>query len=799
MTDENDKIEADEAGQTLGDAPQEDSPLSKTLVSGSDSVPTSISNPVRNQNWIGRRIGKYNITGVLGAGGMGVVLQAYDPSIARDVALKVLSSEMAADKNASTRFLAEARAAGRLNHPHIVTIHEVAEDDGTFYLVLELVSGGSAAGHLEDVGPYSVAEATRIAVEACKGLAAAHADGMVHRDIKPANLLLTKDGTVKIADFGLAKQTQAASLHVTQAGQVLGTPYFMSPEQCESAAVDARSDIYSLGATYYSLLTGANPYEESESVLKIMFAHCHAPPPDPRQIAATVPPACAQVVQRAMAKSPEDRYQSISEMRSDLEAILAAVSGAGIALPSRSGMNLPRMPQSPSQPGTLPRRRAVKLLAGIFGLAVVALLAIIFGNFGGGEQPEGKPDDKAQNDQSPAGIVPPSGAPIKVGVLHSLSGTMADSESPVVDATLLAIAELNERGGLLGRPLEPVVVDGQSDSDVFAREAARLIEEEQVAVIFGCWTSAGRKTLVPIFEERDHLLIYPVQYEGVEESPNVVYTGAAPNQQILPAVKWAFDDRQARTFFLVGSDYVFPRVANEIIKDYLAELGGEIVGEGYVPLGGNDFESIVAAIAAARPDVILNTLNGDSNVAFFRTLRAAEIKSEQMPTISFSIGESGLRQLRIADVAGDFAAWNYFQSIESPENEQFLAKFRARYGPQRVVTDPMEAAYFGVQLWGQAVAEAKSADPTEVRRAIRNQRLKAPQGDVRIDPSTQHTFKTPRIGQIRSDGRFEIVWSADKPEPPLPFPATRTSETWRALLHDLYTGWGNQWAAPTAE
>jgi urea transport system substrate-binding protein len=287
-----------------------------------------------------------------------------------------------------------------------------------------------------------------------------------------------------------------------------------------------------------------------------------------------------------------------------------------------------------------------------------------------------------------------------------------------------------------------------------------------------------------------------VQYEGIEESPNVIYTGATPNQQIIPAVKWAYAFENKRRFFLVGSDYVFPRVAHEIIKDQLIELGAELAGEAFLPLGGTNVRPIVEQIIAAKPDVILNSINGDSNLAFFRELRAAGMTPEKLPTISFSIEEEELRQLEASEVAGDYAAWNYFQSVASDENTAFIASFRQKYGPQRVVTDPMESAYFGVKLWAQAVAEAGTTDVRQIRRAMLNQRLTSPGGDVRIDPTTQHTFKTPRIGRIQPSGQFEVVWTAAKPEPPIPYPPSRTAEQWRAFLHDLYLGWGNRWSAP---
>ncbi len=385
--------------------------------------------------------------------------------------------------------------------------------------------------------------------------------------------------------------------------------------------------------------------------------------------------------------------------------------------------------------------------------------------------------------------------PIKIGILHSLTGTMAISESSVRDATLLAIEELNAAGGVLGRRLEPVVADGRSDWPVFAREAERLIAQEKVAVVFGCWTSASRKTVKPVFERLDGLLFYPVQYEGLEQSPNIVYTGAAPNQQIIPAVKWSFDHLGKR-FFLVGSDYVFPRTANAIIKAQVTALGGEIVGEEYLLLGDVSAEKIAQKIVQARPEVILNTINGDSNVAFFNALRQAGVSPERIPTLSFSIAENELLHMDAHTITGDYAAWNYFQSVQSPENTRFVAAFRKRFGQARVTDDPMEAAYFGVYLWAHAVTAAGTTEVTAVRQALGHQSLAAPEGIVSIDSETRHTWKTVRVGKIRPDGQFEIVWSSETPTRPLPYPAFRSKPDWDAFLENLQTGWGGAWAHP---
>lgn len=749
---------------------------------GPPGHPASGSHP-----WIGQRIGKYQIVDVLGAGGMGLVLRGFDTAIERSVAIKVLPAELSQDPTALARFLAEAKSAGKLNHPNTVTIYEIAQEGDVYYLVMELVSGGSAWDFLHENQVYPVKEATRIVFESCLGLGAAHAAGLVHRDIKPANLLLAADGLVKVSDFGLAKRTRSESLAVTREGQVVGTPYYMSPEQCEAGAIDARSDIYSLGATYYSLLTGKCPYEESDSVVQVMYAHCNSPAPDPRSVRADIPPACCQIIARAMAIQPEERYPTMDAMRQDLQAVLSTLSGDSIDLPS----HVPSGAMDSVLPSTGASRRWFGLSV-VLGLAALLVLGLYW-MVPWFNQREG---DGNANTQLP---LAPEGEPIRVGVLHSLTGTMAQSETPVKDAVLLAIEELNQSGGLLGRPVKAVVADGRSQDQVFMEEARRLVEQEKVAILFGCWTSSSRKTVVPVIEDLDHLLIYPVQYEGVEESPNVFYMGAAPNQQIIPAVKWAYAFQNKRRYFLVGSDYVFPRVAHEIIKDELNELGAELVGEVFLPLGSTETKSVVEQIQQANPDVILNCLNGDSNTAFFRALRNSGIPANEIPTISFSIGEAELKFLDVDSMVGDYAAWNYFQSLELSENREFVKNFQSRYGSHRVLTDPMESAYTAVKLWGQAVEEAGTLDIPEVRRSLRNQRMDSPGGLVRTDSATQHLFKTPRIGRITNAGQFEIVWTAANAEPPQPYPPSRTTEQWRALLHDLFAGWGDRWSAPESK
>lgn len=381
---------------------------------------------------------------------------------------------------------------------------------------------------------------------------------------------------------------------------------------------------------------------------------------------------------------------------------------------------------------------------------------------------------------------------IKVGVLHSLTGTMAISETALVDATLMAIDEINQAGGLLGKLLKPVVVDGASDPTVFAREAERLILDEGVVTIFGGWTSASRKTMKPIIERRDHLLWYPVQYEGLEQSPNIIYGGAAPNQQVLPAVNWAIDTL-GTSFYLVGSDYVFPRSANVIMRELIERRGGTVVGEEYELLGEDRFQAIVKDIKQKKPAVILNTINGDGNLAFFKELRRAKIMSTDIPTISFSLAEAEINATDPTLLAGDYAAWSYFQSIDSPANRTFVSAFKARYGENRVTDDPIETAYFCVYLFAEAVKRAGTAETALVRQATNGLAVAAPEGTVRIDDENHHVYRSARVGQITPDGQFSIVWSSQQPIRPEPYPASRSPQEWHTFLEGMYTGWGDVW------
>lgn len=371
---------------------------------------------------------------------------------------------------------------------------------------------------------------------------------------------------------------------------------------------------------------------------------------------------------------------------------------------------------------------------------------------------------------------------IKIGVLHSLTGTMATSEKPLVEALQLAIAEANAAGGIKGQKIEAVVVDCRSDAAYCAQQAERLITQEKVSVLFGCWTSLCRKAVKPVVEKHHHLLIFPMQYEGMEVSPNIIYTGAAPNQQIIPGVRWALENLGKRVY-LVGSDYVFPRMANIIIKDMLSSQGAVLAGERYLPLGESAMDALVADIVKQRPDVVLNTLNGDSNAHFFAALEKAGLSN--LPLVSFSVAAGGMKTFGGARFGQHYAVWSYFQSLPGETNRRFVAAAQADFGADRIIGDPMETTYVGLHLWVQAAREAGSAEPARVQRTILRQTLNAPGGMVAVDPETRHLWKTPRIGKVRPDGQFDIIWDAGQPQEPVPFPSYRLRDEWLQLLQSV--------------
>jgi urea transport system substrate-binding protein len=368
-----------------------------------------------------------------------------------------------------------------------------------------------------------------------------------------------------------------------------------------------------------------------------------------------------------------------------------------------------------------------------------------------------------------------SGGTVKVGVLHSLTGTMAISETSLHDVVLMAIDEINGSGGVLGKQIEAVVVDPASNWDLFAEKAKQLLLKDKVATVFGCWTSVSRKSVLPVFEGNKGLLFYPVQYEGEEMSPNIFYTGATPNQQLIPSVQYLMSEEggSKKKFYLLGTDYVFPRTANKILVAYLLSVGvpkANIIEE-YTPFGYADYQTIVAKIkdfAKSGDAAVLSTINGDSNVPFYKEFVNQGLTARDVPIMAYSVAEDELRSMETSYLVGHLAAWNYYQSIDTPENKAFVKKFKdycARKklpgGESRVTDDPIEAAYFGVYVWKAACEKAGSFDVDKVTPAVLGLEFDAPGGHKKMHATNHHTFKPVYVGEIQEDGQFKIVWRSE--------------------------------------
>ncbi len=368
---------------------------------------------------------------------------------------------------------------------------------------------------------------------------------------------------------------------------------------------------------------------------------------------------------------------------------------------------------------------------------------------------------------------------IKVGILHSLSGTMAISETALKETALMTIEEINKAGGVMGKKLEPVVVDPASNWPLFAEKARQLLTKDKVAVTFGCWTSVSRKSVLPVYKELNGLLFYPVQYEGEELEKNVFYTGAAPNQQAIPAVEYLMskDGGEAKRFVLLGTDYVYPRTTNKILRAFLKSKGvaDADIMEDYTPFGHSDYQTIIAKIkkfaSEGKKTAVVSTINGDSNVPFYKELGNAGLKATDVPVVAFSVGEEELRGVDAKPLVGHLASWNYFMSLKNPENDKFVKMYREWAKKQKlpnadkvVTNDPMEATYIGIHMWKQAVEKAKSTDTDKVIAAMAGQTFKAPSGIVsKMDEKNHHLHKSVFIGEVKADGQFNVVWKTPGP------------------------------------
>ena len=368
---------------------------------------------------------------------------------------------------------------------------------------------------------------------------------------------------------------------------------------------------------------------------------------------------------------------------------------------------------------------------------------------------------------------------IKVGILHSLSGTMAISETALKETALMTIEEINKSGGVMGKKLEPVVVDPASNWPLFAEKSRQLLSKDKVAVVFGCWTSVSRKSVLPVFKELNGLLFYPVQYEGEELEKNVFYTGAAPNQQAIPAVEYLMskDGGEAKRFVLLGTDYVYPRTTNKILRAFLKSKGiadADIMEE-YTPFGHSDYQTIIAKIkklaGEGKKTAVVSTINGDANVPFYKELGNAGLKATDVPVVAFSVGEEELRGVDTKPLVGHLAAWNYFMSLKNPQNEKFVKMYKDWAVKNKlpnagtvVTNDPMEATYVGIHMWKQAVEKAKSTEVDKVIAAMGGQSFAAPSGyTLKMDETNHHLHKPVFIGEVKGDGQFNVVWKTKGP------------------------------------
>ncbi|MGE3805367.1 MAG: bifunctional serine/threonine-protein kinase/ABC transporter substrate-binding protein [Gemmataceae bacterium] len=700
----------------------------------------------------------YRVLKLLGAGAMGLVLKATDTQLDRPVALKVLQPVLLDDEQARARFLREAKGMAAIRHDNVTNVYEVSELRRFPYFVMEYLVGETLAERIDREPRLTYPDVLRIGREIAQGLAAAHERGVIHRDVKPANIWLEDSGgRVKILDFGLARVDDPELKGLTAAGTIMGTPNYMAPEQARGDDVDARCDLFSLGCVLYHMSSGLMPFD-GPSITAILTALAAEQPKNLRKLNPELPESFVALVEELLAKKREDRPESA---RVVVEALRSLEDGRSVP---RHGRRL--------------HRRAFTGIAAAGGVAA-AFGLYTFLRHSAFEDPGGPPA--------------PKGEPIRLGLLFALSGEASEGDSVVIRAVRVAMDEINAAGGLLGRPVEAVLADGESSDEVFAREAEQLIREHQVVSIIGCRSASSRRAVLPVVDQHDNLLICPFPVEGLLEAPRLVCNGAAPNQLVLPAIKYCSGFLRKKKFCLAGSDELYARVVNALIRDEVADTPVQVVGEEYLRPGTYDVQDTVAKIVAAKPDMVISTVVGETRRPFFLALHAAGLTPDKVPTLSFGLGEYDLRSLPYRDMVGDFAAACYFQSLPDKANQSFIGKIKERYGPETVVTDAMEAAFFGIHLWAQAVRQAGALKPSDIRAAFAAQSYAAPEGEVKVAPSL-YTARIVRLGKVDKKGQFKIEFSSGSPVEPEPFPTTRTRENWQQFLNNLHAEWGKRWS-----
>lgn len=751
------------------------------------------------------RLGSYKIIKLLGAGGMGLVFEAEDTLLRRQVALKVMKPEIAIKPDHRQRFLQEARSGAAIPHDNIATVFQVGIENNVPYLAMQFLNGESLGSRLHRDEKIPVEESLRIIREVASGLAAAHETNLIHRDIKPDNIWLESDGQgrpwkrVKILDFGLATSVSNTEEGSNESGMIMGTPHYMAPEQARGLPLDNRCDLFSIGCVLYQMISGELAFK-GDNALKIMNALALHEPKPLNVIDQSVPTKVAELVHNLMIKKASERLGSANDLIKMIDDIykvdtqsLNSKGPASVILPT------PNLPGQGYYATLTPWYLNWKM--GLFILAVIinlGLLAFNYSSFG-------------SNSNSVGGLK--FGDPIKVGVLHSTTGYMRTTGKNVKDLTMMAISEINESGGVLeysdkGVPIArrriiAFEADGQSNPATFATQAEKLITQEKVKAIFGCWNSTDRKECLSVFNQNNNILFYPTSYEGLEQNPNVIYLGAAPNQQLEFAFNHMINKLGKKKLFHVGVNNVYSKAASEILSQQLEDIKKEdktieavLAGEKLLNQGNFKFDEVIKAIVVAKPDLIINTLSGDANRDFFRALRTQGIKGSNIPTLSFHISAEILQELDVESCTGDFVGWNYLPSIDSEKNKAFLEKVKAKFGNDTIVNDSMEAGYYGVYLWTQAVREAKSFDPDKVLQTIRERgrTFAAPGGSVEIDKDTLHTYMVPRFGKIIGPGKFEIIQGNEgKPLRPIPYPRYRSPESWDKYLSNLHASWDNNW------
>jgi urea transport system substrate-binding protein len=715
----------------------------------------------------------FDILSMLGRGGMGIVYKARQTGLDRMVAVKMVLTGQHASLQERARFDSEARLIARLNHPHIVQIYAIGEHEGVPYFVMEFMEGGSLhdAIHGQRLPP---SQAAAILEPLARAVHHAHQQGVVHRDLKPANVLLRSTSVLptgpiqmdapKICDFGLARHLEQERL--TRVGSVVGTPAYMAPEQAvTNGSIGPWTDIYSLGTLLYEMLTGRVPFDCGQD-WQIMQAVVAWDPEPPSTYRPEIPTGLEAICLCCMRKLPAERYPSAEALADDLRRFLDGKPVVAEKSPWLVKRLPPRLPS---------RRRWLVGTAVAVPVAAAAWVGFSMGWFG----------------------KRPPLPPLRLGLLQPTSGSLALSGGAVVDSERLAIKEINQKGGVLGRLLEAVVGDSDSTPEGIAHEANRLIEKERVDVLIGGWTSPDRKAIEVVLQQHNRLLFYPVEFEGLEQSPHVVYLGALPNQLILPAVRWLIDAQGRRRLYLVGLDAIYAQAVKAILEDGLPSLKGELCGQSLIPGEGADMKGTAEAIAKARPDAILNLLQGvGDNTSFFRRLRDAGVAPRQVPTISFSLTEKELRNIDRKDMVGDYLASSYFQTVDTEANHDYLKNLEDFLKRAPVTTDSMEAGYVAVHLWAQGVRAAGSIEVSAVRAALGGQSYEGPGGLTLLEPNILCATKYARIGQIHQTGRIDVIWSTLEPQRPQPFPGPRTRKEWEDWLQGYFRRWGGQWFNP---